>query len=158
MFALGAGETLPMVAPWLRNLLLSLKHLVGAGVMHPHCHLKDCTPFQSNEDRHLLLPPHPEAGCNQRRAGSPSTCDRACTSNSSCNISGVTVSQSQICVFTDIIVWPLSQHLVVQGAFTFHALEALAVVGAIPLFRKLRNQQTRCKVNLIRTCCTMFAF
>ena len=41
MFALGAGETLPVVAPWLCNLLLSLKHLVQAGVMHRHCHLKD---------------------------------------------------------------------------------------------------------------------
>ena len=33
MFALGAGETLPVVAPWLRNLLLSLKHLVEGGAM-----------------------------------------------------------------------------------------------------------------------------
>ena len=33
MFALGAGETLPVVAPWLGNLLLSLEYLVGAGVM-----------------------------------------------------------------------------------------------------------------------------
>ena len=33
VFALSAGETLPVVAPWLRNLLLSLKHLVRTGVM-----------------------------------------------------------------------------------------------------------------------------
>ena len=33
VFALGAGETLPVVAPWLRNLLLSLKNLVEAGAM-----------------------------------------------------------------------------------------------------------------------------
>ena len=30
MFALGAGETLPVVAPWLGNLLLRLKHLSRA--------------------------------------------------------------------------------------------------------------------------------
>ena len=30
VFALGAGETLPVVAPWLRNLLLGLKHFSRA--------------------------------------------------------------------------------------------------------------------------------
>ena len=90
MFALGAGETLPVVAPWLRDLLLSLKHLVGAGVI---VILRISTPFQSSEGKHLLLLPLPEARCNLRRAGSPSTCDRACTSSSSCNRSGVKSGQ-----------------------------------------------------------------
>ena len=44
MFALGAGETLPVVAPWLGNLLLRLKHLeqqlfVKLGSLVPIVHL-----------------------------------------------------------------------------------------------------------------------
>ena len=145
MLALGAGETLPVVAPWLGNLLLSLEYLVGAGVMS----------FEGSQDL--------------SRAARADICfsflslKRAAICVVQVRLRLVTVrvrvavlaidlgyslSVRKIGFFTYIIVRPLGQCLVVQGAFALHALEALAMVSAVPLFRKLWNQQTTGSLSL----------
>ena len=88
VFALSAGEALPVVAPWLRDLLLRLKHLeqqlfVKLGALVPIF-----PPFPSIEGRHPLHLPRLEVGCSLPRARLPSTCARTCTSSSSCSRSG----------------------------------------------------------------------
>ena len=133
VFALSAGEALPVVAPWLRDLLLRLKHLeqqlfVKLGSLVPIFHLSRasradvCTTFLALKLGAVGL----VQGCLRLVPVGVRVAVLAVDLGNQGSDGDVMQD------VTHIVVWSLGQRLVVQRAFALHALKTLAVVRTVP--------------------------
>ena len=133
VFALSAGEALPVVASWLRDLLLRLKHLeqqlvVKLGSLVPIFHLSRasradvCTTFLALKLGAVGL----VQGCLRLVPV------RVRVAVLAVDLGNQGSDGDVMQDVTHIVVWSLRQRLVIQRALALHALKTLAVVRSVP--------------------------